>query len=289
RYPENTRVIGRVTNITDYGAFVEIEEGVEGLVHVSEMDWTNKNVNPAKVVQVGDEVEVMVLDIDEERRRISLGMKQCQANPWELFAATHNKNDKVTGTIKSITDFGIFVGLEGGIDGLVHLSDLSWDEPGEEAVRNYKKGEEVEAVVLSVDPERERISLGIKQLEQDPFSAWLADNPRGSILKGVVKEVDAKGATVELADGIEGYIRASDISRDRVEDARQALKVGDEVEAKFMAVDRKNRTISLSIKAKDMQEEQEVMQDYSRTSSPGTTTLGDLIKEQMDSSRGNND
>lgn len=289
RYPEGSRVMGRVTNITDYGAFVEIEEGVEGLVHVSEMDWTNKNVNPAKVVQVGDEVEVMILDIDEERRRISLGMKQCQANPWELFAATHNKGDKVKGVIKSITDFGIFVGLEGGIDGLVHLSDLSWDEPGEEAVRNYKKGEEVEAVVLSVDPERERISLGIKQLEQDPFSAWLADNPRGSILKGVVKEVDAKGATVELADGIEGYIRASDISRDRVEDARQALKVGDEVEAKFMAVDRKNRTISLSIKAKDMQEEQEVMQDYSRTSSPGTTTLGDLIKEQMDSSRGNND
>ena len=289
RYPEGSRVMGRVTNITDYGAFVEIEEGVEGLVHVSEMDWTNKNVNPAKVVQVGDEVEVMILDIDEERRRISLGMKQCQANPWELFAATHNKGDKVKGVIKSITDFGIFVGLEGGIDGLVHLSDLSWDEPGEEAVRNYKKGDEVEAVVLSVDPERERISLGIKQLEQDPFSAWLADNPRGSILKGVVKEVDAKGATVELADGIEGYIRASDISRDRVEDARQALKVGDEVEAKFMAVDRKNRTISLSIKAKDMQEEQEVMQDYSRTSSPGTTTLGDLIKEQMDSSRGNND
>ncbi|NLO79925.1 MAG: 30S ribosomal protein S1 [Xanthomonadaceae bacterium] len=289
RYPEGSRVMGRVTNITDYGAFVEIEEGVEGLVHVSEMDWTNKNVNPAKVVQVGDEVEVMILDIDEERRRISLGMKQCQANPWELFAATHNKGDKVKGVIKSITDFGIFVGLEGGIDGLVHLSDLSWDEPGEEAVRNYKKGEEVEAVVLSVDPERERISLGIKQLEQDPFSAWLADNPRGSILKGVVKEVDAKGATVELADGIEGYIRASDISRDRVEDARQALKVGDEVEAKFMAVDRKNRTISLSIKAKDMQEEQEVMQDYSRTSSPGTTTLGDLIKEQMASSRGNND
>ena len=289
RYPEGSRVMGRVTNITDYGAFVEIEEGVEGLVHVSEMDWTNKNVNPAKVVQVGDEVEVMILDIDEERRRISLGMKQCQANPWELFAATHNKGDKVKGVIKSITDFGIFVGLEGGIDGLVHLSDLSWDEPGEEAVRNYKKGDEVDAVVLSVDPARERISLGIKQLEQDPFSAWLADNPRGSILKGVVKEVDAKGATVELADGIEGYIRASDISRDRVEDARQALKVGDEVEAKFMAVDRKNRTISLSIKAKDMQEEQEVMQDYSRTSSPGTTTLGDLIKEQMDSSRGNND
>lgn len=283
RYPENTRVIGRVTNITDYGAFVEIEEGVEGLVHVSEMDWTNKNVNPAKVVQVGDEVEVMVLDIDEERRRISLGMKQCQANPWELFAATHNKNDKVTGTIKSITDFGIFVGLEGGIDGLVHLSDLSWDEAGEEAVRKYKKGDEVEAVVLSVDPERERISLGIKQMEQDPFSSWLADYPKGSIIKGTVKEVDVKGATVELPGGVEGYIRVSDISRERIEDARQALKVGDEVEAKFMAVDRKNRTISLSIKAKDVQEEQEVMQDYGRSSSAGTTTLGDLLKEQMDS------
>ncbi|HEX5513238.1 MAG TPA: 30S ribosomal protein S1 [Gammaproteobacteria bacterium] len=283
RYPENTRVMGRVTNITDYGAFVEIEEGVEGLVHVSEMDWTNKNVNPAKVVQVGDEVEVMVLDIDEERRRISLGMKQCQANPWELFAATHNKNDKVSGTIKSITDFGIFVGLEGGIDGLVHLSDLSWDDTGEEAVRNYKKGDEVEAVVLSVDPERERISLGIKQMEQDPFSSWLADHPRGSILKGTVKDVDVKGATIELADGMEGYIRVSDISRERVEDARQALKVGEEVEAKFMAVDRKNRTISLSTKANDVQEEQEVMQDYGRASSAGTTTLGDLLKEQMDS------
>src|SRR5690625_829017 len=283
RYPENARVMGRVTNITDYGAFVEIEEGVEGLVHVSEMDWTNKNVNPAKVVQVGDEVEVMILDIDEERRRISLGMKQCQANPWELFAATHNKNDRVSGTIKSITDFGIFVGLEGGIDGLVHLSDLSWDDSGEEAVRNYKKGDEVEAVVLSVDPERERISLGIKQIEQDPFSTWLADNPRGSILKGIIAEVDVRGATVELGDGIEGYIRVSDIARERVEDARQVLKAGDEVEAKFMAVDRKNRTISLSIKAKDMQEEQEVMQDYARSSSSGATTLGDLIKEQMDS------
>jgi ribosomal protein S1 len=282
RYPEGTRVFGKVTNITDYGAFVEIEEGVEGLVHVSEMDWTNKNVNPAKVVQVGDEVEVMVLDIDEERRRISLGMKQCQANPWELFAATHNKNDRVTGTIKSITDFGIFVGLEGGIDGLVHLSDLSWDELGEEAVRKYKKGDQVEAVVLSVDPERERISLGIKQLEQDPFSAWLAENPKGSILKGTVREVDAKGAVIDLGGGVEGYLRASDISRERVEDARQVLKVGDEVEAKFMAVDRKNRTISLSIKAKDAQEEAEVMDTY-RSSSAGTTTLGDLIKEQMDS------
>jgi len=282
RYPEGTRVFGKVTNITDYGAFVEIEEGVEGLVHVSEMDWTNKNVNPAKVVQVGDEVEVMVLDIDEERRRISLGMKQCQANPWESFAATHNKNDRVSGTIKSITDFGIFVGLEGGIDGLVHLSDLSWDETGEEAVRKYKKGDQVEAVVLSVDPERERISLGIKQLEQDPFSSWLADHPKGTILKGTVREVDAKGALIDLGGGVEGYLRASDISRERVEDARQAVKVGDEVEAKFMAVDRKNRTISLSIKAKDAQEEAEVMDTY-RSSSAGTTTLGDLLKEQMDS------
>jgi small subunit ribosomal protein S1 len=283
RYPESTRVVGKVTNITDYGAFVEIEEGVEGLVHVSEMDWTNKNVNPAKIVQVGDEVEVMVLDIDEERRRISLGMKQCQANPWELFAATHNKNDKVSGTIKSITDFGIFVGLEGGIDGLVHLSDLSWDEAGEEAVRQYKKGDEVDAVVLSVDPERERISLGIKQLEQDPFSNWLAEHPKGSILTGTVKEVDPKGATVDLGEGIDGYIRVSDIARERVEDARSALKEGEQVEAKFMAVDRKNRTISLSIKAKDQQEETEVMQEYGRSAAAGTTALGDLIKEQMNS------
>ncbi len=284
RYPESTRVMGRVTNITDYGAFVEIEEGVEGLVHVSEMDWTNKNVNPAKLVQVGDEVEVMVLDIDEERRRISLGMKQCQANPWELFAATHNKGDKVTGTIKSITDFGIFVGLDGGIDGLVHLSDLSWAEAGEEAVRNYKKGDEVDAVVLSVDPERERISLGIKQLEQDPFGSWVADHPKGSIVKGTIREVDAKGAVVDLGDGMEGYIRASEISRERIEDARSVLREGEEVEAKFMAVDRKNRTVSLSIKAKDYQEEAQMVQDYSRPSSAGTTTLGDLIKEQMDKS-----
>lgn len=282
RYSEGTRVFGKVTNITDYGCFVEIEPGVEGLVHVSEMDWTNKNINPAKVVQVGDEVEVMVLDIDEERRRISLGMKQCQSNPWEDFANKYKKGDRVVGAIKSITDFGIFVGLEGGIDGLVHLSDLSWGEGGEEIVRNYKKGEEVEAVVLSVDPERERISLGVKQLEQDPFGAWVAEHPKGSIVSGTVREVDAKGAVIDLGDGVEGYLRASDISRDRVEDARTVLKEGDEIEAKFVAVDRKNRSISLSIKAKDAQEEAEVIQDYTRSSSAGTTTLGDLLKEQMD-------
>ncbi len=282
RYPENTRVMGRVTNITDYGCFVEIEEGVEGLVHVSEMDWTNKNVNPAKVVAVGDEIEVMVLDIDEERRRISLGVKQCQANPWELFAATHNKGDRVSGAIKSITDFGIFVGLDGGIDGLVHLSDLSWDEAGEEAVRHYKKGDEVEAVVLSVDADRERISLGIKQMEQDPFSSWMAENPKGSIVKGTVKEVDAKVAVIDLGEGIEGHLRAADVARERVEDVRNYLKEGDEVEAKFVGVDRKNRAISLSIKAKDFQDEAKVVQEYSRPSSAGTTTLGDLLKEQMD-------
>ncbi|RFA27761.1 30S ribosomal protein S1 [Alkalilimnicola ehrlichii] len=282
RYTEGTRVFGKVTNITDYGCFVEIEPGVEGLVHVSEMDWTNKNINPAKVVQVGDETEVMVLDIDEERRRISLGMKQCQSNPWDDFAAKHKKGDRVSGAIKSITDFGIFVGLDGGIDGLVHLSDLSWAEAGEEVVRNFKKGEEVEAVVLSVDPERERISLGIKQLEQDPFGSWVAEHPKGSIVTGTVKEVDAKGAVIDLGDGMEGYLRASDISRDRVEDARAILKEGEEVEAKFVAVDRKNRAISLSIKAKDIQEEAQVMQDYVRPGSAGTTTLGDLLKEQMD-------
>ncbi|MFV8835210.1 MULTISPECIES: 30S ribosomal protein S1 [Aquisalimonas] len=288
RYPESTRVVGRVTNITDYGCFVEIEEGVEGLVHVSEMDWTNKNVNPGKLVAVGDEVEVMVLDIDGERRRISLGMKQCQANPWELFAATHNKGDRVNGQIKSITDFGIFVGLEGGIDGLVHLSDLSWDEAGEDAVRHFKKGDEVEAVVLSVDADRERISLGIKQMEDDPFSAWMADNPKGNMVKGTAKEVDAKGVVVDLGDGIEGYLRASDIARERVDDARSHFKEGDEVQAKFIGVDRKNRSISLSIKAKDVQEEAKAVQDYAKGGAgAGTTTLGDLLKEQMDS--GNQD
>jgi len=281
RYPEGSRIFGKVTNIADYGAFVEIEDGVEGLVHVSEMDWTNKNVHPSKVVQLGDEVEVMVLDIDEERRRISLGMKQCKANPWDEFAATRNKGEKVEGTIKSITDFGIFVGLDGGIDGLVHLSDISWNVPGEEAVRNYKKGDDIEAVVLSVDPERERISLGIKQLEKDPFSNYVAEHAKGAIVKGIVKEVDAKGAVVTLEESVEGYLRASELSRDRVEDARTLLKVGDEVEAKFMGVDRKNRTISLSVKAKDSAEEEEAMQDYSRAA-PATTTLGDLLKEQME-------
>lgn len=284
RYPENTRLYGKVTNIADYGCFVEIEDGVEGLVHVSEMDWTNKNIHPSKVVQLGDEVEVMVLDIDEERRRISLGMKQCQPNPWEHFAATHNKNDKVSGAIKSITDFGIFIGLEGGIDGLVHLSDISWNVPGEEAVRNYKKGDEVEAIVLSVDPERERISLGIKQMEKDPVSNFMAEHPKGSIVKGTIREVDAKGAIIDLGDGVEGYLRASEISRDKIEDARAMLNVGDEVEAKFTGLDRKNRTISLSIKAKDSDEEKGAIEDYARSgSASATTTLGDLLKEQMDS------
>jgi len=281
RYPEGTRLFGKVTNITDYGCFVEIEEGVEGLVHVSEMDWTNKNVSPGKIVQVGDEVEVMILDIDEERRRISLGMKQVRTNPWEEFAATHNKNDKVSGVIKSITDFGIFVGLDGGIDGLIHLSDISWSVAGEDAIRNFKKGEEIEAVVLSVDPERERISLGIKQLEKDPFSNWVAEHAKGSIVNGKVSEVDAKGAIIDLGDGIEGVLRASELSRDRVEDARSVLNVGDEVEAKFIGVDRKTRAISLSIKAKDMAEEAEVMQDYSASGSSATTSLGDILKQQM--------
>ncbi|WP_440995926.1 30S ribosomal protein S1 [Arhodomonas sp. SL1] len=281
RYPEGARVNGRVTNITDYGAFVEIEEGVEGLVHVSEMDWTNKNVNPAKVVAIGDEVEVMILDIDEERRRISLGMKQCLPNPWDEFAAKYNKGDRVAGAIKSITDFGIFIGLEGGIDGLVHLSDLSWHEAGEEAVREYKKGDEVEAVVLSVDPERERISLGIKQLEQDPLSSWVAEHPKGSLVTGTVTEVDAKGATVKLAEEVEGYIRAADLDRERVDDARQVLREGDQVEAKFTAVDRRNRMINLSVRAKDQQEERAAVEDFGRPSNAGTTALGDLLKEQM--------
>ncbi|EHQ52671.1 30S ribosomal protein S1 [Ectothiorhodospira sp. PHS-1] len=280
RYPVGTRLFGKITNITDYGCFVEVEDGVEGLVHVSEMDWTNKNVNPAKVVVVGEEVEVMILDIDEERRRISLGMKQCQPNPWDEFAAMHNKGEKVSGVIKSITDFGIFVGLDGGIDGLVHLSDLSWNMPGEEAVRNFRKGEEIEAVVLSVDPERERISLGLKQLDKDPFSNFVAENAKGSIVKGVVREVDAKAAVVELGDGVDGILRASELSRDRVEDARSVLNVGDAVEAKFVGVDRKNRTVTLSIKAKESDEEAEVMQDYSG-SSAATTSLGALLKEQL--------
>ncbi|MDQ2693799.1 MAG: 30S ribosomal protein S1 [Pseudomonadota bacterium] len=278
RYPVGTRLFGKVTNIADYGCFVEIEEGVEGLVHVSEMDWTNKNVNPNKVVTLGDEVEVMVLDIDEERRRVSLGMKQCQPNPWEDFAATHNKNDRVSGKIKSITDFGIFIGLEGGIDGLVHLSDISWNIPGEEAVRDYRKGQEVEAVVLAVDPERERISLGIKQLDKDPFSNFVADHPKGSIVKGTVSAVDAKGAVVDLGNGVEGTLRVSELARERVDDARSVLSVGDAVEAKFIGVDRKNRTISLSIKAKEQAEEEEVLQDYSRKGGAATATLGDILK-----------
>ncbi len=283
RYPPNTRLFGRVTNIADYGCFVEIEDGVEGLVHVSEMDWTNKNVNPSRVVQVGDEVEVMVLDIDEDRRRISLGIKQCKPNPWAEFAANFNRGDKVSGQIKSITDFGIFIGLDGEIDGLVHLSDISWDIPGEEAVRNYRKGQEVEAMVLAIDPERERISLGVKQLDQDPFSSWLAQNPKGSIVKGTVTEVDARGAEVDLGGGITGYLRASELSRGRVEDARTVLKVGEEVEAKFTAVDRKNRSVALSIKAKEAHEEQEAVESYKSESgaSSSGTTLGELLKEQI--------
>ncbi|MDR7135779.1 small subunit ribosomal protein S1 [Lysobacter niastensis] len=284
RYPAQTRVFGKVSNVTDYGAFVEIEPGVEGLVHVSEMDWTNKNVNPSKIVQVGDEVQVMVLDVDEERRRISLGMKQVTSNPWETFAAIHKKGDKVSGQIKSITDFGIFIGLDGGIDGLVHLSDISWATTGEDVVRNYKKGDTLEAVVLAVDPERERISLGVKQLEQDPMGQYVASNAKGSIVKGVVKEVDAKGATIELADGIEGYIAARDIAKERVEDASHYLKVGQEVEAKIIGNDRKGRSMQLSIKAKDEAEQQEALADYNRQTSDassGTTKLGALLREQL--------
>ncbi|EDG3439384.1 30S ribosomal protein S1 [Salmonella enterica subsp. enterica serovar Newport] len=259
RYPEGTKLTGRVTNLTDYGCFVEIEEGVEGLVHVSEMDWTNKNIHPSKVVNVGDVVEVMVLDIDEERRRISLGLKQCKSNPWQQFAETHNKGDRVEGKIKSITDFGIFIGLDGGIDGLVHLSDISWNVAGEEAVREYKKGDEIAAVVLQVDAERERISLGVKQLAEDPFNNWVALNKKGAIVTGKVTAVDAKGATVEVADGVEGYLRASEASRDRVEDATLVLSVGDDVEAKFTGVDRKNRAISLSVRAKDEADEKDAI------------------------------
>jgi small subunit ribosomal protein S1 len=281
RYPTGTRLFGKVTNIADYGCFVEIEEGVEGLVHVSEMDWTNKNVNPSKVVHIGQEVEVMVLDIDEERRRISLGIKQCQANPWKEFSDNYNRGDRVAGQIKSITDFGIFIGLSGGIDGLVHLSDISWDVPGEEAVRNYQKGQQVEAMVLSIDPERERISLGVKQLAKDPFSAWIAEHPKNSIIKGTVREVDAKGAIIDLGGGVEGHLRASELSRDRVEDARTVLKVGDEVEAKFTNVDRKSRTIALSIKAKEIHEEAEAVQNYRTGETSSGTSLGDLLKEHI--------
>ncbi|MGH8296500.1 MAG: 30S ribosomal protein S1 [Steroidobacteraceae bacterium] len=282
RYPPHTRVFGKVTNIADYGAFVEIEDGVEGLVHVSEMDWTNKNVNPAKVVHTGQEVEVMVLDVDEDRRRISLGLKQCKANPWKEFAENYNRGDRVSGQIKSITDFGIFIGLPGNIDGLVHLSDISWDLPGEEAVRNYQKGQQLDAMVLSIDPERERISLGVRQLAKDPFSSYIAENPKGTIVKGVVKEVDARGALIDLGNGVEGQLRASELGRDRVEDARTVLKVGDEVEAKFTGVDRKLRAISLSIKAKEAHEEAEAVQSYrSSEASPTGTSLGDLLKEHI--------
>jgi len=286
RYPASSRLFGKITNIADYGCFVEIEEGVEGLVHVSEMDWTNKNINPAKVVHIGQEVEVTVLDIDEERRRISLGIKQCFPNPWDEFGATRNKGDIVKGTIKSITDFGIFIGLDGEIDGLVHLSDISWHEPGEDAVRAFTKGDEIEAVVLSVDPERERISLGVKQLEKDPFSNFVAEHAKGSFVKGIVKEVDAKAAIIDLGDGIEGTLRASELSRDRIEDARTILTVGEEVEAKFMGVDRKSRAIMLSVKAKDTDEEKSMMQDYGSGSAEATTNLGDVLKKHMNGDEG---
>ncbi len=283
RYPEGSRMFGHVSNITDYGCFVEIEDGVEGLVHVSEMDWTNKNVNPNKVVALGDEKEVMILEIDEERRRISLGMKQCQMNPWDEFAQSNDKGDVITGKIKSITDFGIFIGLPGNIDGLIHLTDLSWNKTGDEAVRDYQKGQEVEAMVLSIDPERERISLGIKQLDKDPFANYISLNPKGSIVKGKVKEVDAKAAVIDLSEEVEGILRASEITKDRVEDARSVLNEGDEVEAKITGMDRKTRSVFLSIKAKDADDEAEALQDYGTGSeSDATTSFGDLLKEQMD-------
>jgi small subunit ribosomal protein S1 len=282
RYPASTRLFGKVTNLTDYGAFVEIEQGIEGLVHVSEMDWTNKNVHPSKVVQLGDEVEVMILEIDEERRRISLGMKQCQSNPWDEFAQNYQKGDKLSGAIKSITDFGVFIGLPGGIDGLVHLSDISWNLPGEEAVRQYKKGDELEAVVLSIDVERERISMGIKQLEGDPFNNYIAEFDKNSIVKGVVKSLDAKGATITLSDEVEGYLRATEVSRERIEDIRTVLKEGDEVEVKIINVDRKNRGINLSIKAKDVADETEAMNKFADSAAnAGTTNLGALLKAKL--------
>ncbi len=285
RYPATTRLFGKVTNLTDYGAFVEIEPGIEGLVHVSEMDWTNKNVHPAKIVQLGDEVEVMILEIDEDRRRLSLGMKQCKSNPWDDFAASHKRGDKVRGQIKSITDFGVFIGLNGGIDGLIHLSDLSWSLTGEEAIRNFKKGDEVEALVLAIDVEKERISLGVKQLDNDPFNAYTTTNDKGSIVKGTVKSIDAKGATITLDGEIEGYLRASEISRDKVEDVRSHMKEGDEIEAKIINVDRKNRSINLSIKARDTAEEVESVQKYAvnDTGTAGTTSLGALLKAKLDS------
>jgi small subunit ribosomal protein S1 len=282
RYPPNTRLFGKVTNLTDYGAFVEIETGIEGLVHVSEMDWTNKNVAPSKAVSLGTEVEVMVLDIDEDKRRISLGIKQCKANPWEEFSRSHQKGDKIKGAIKSITDFGVFIGLPGGIDGLVHLSDLSWNEPGEEAVKAFKKGDELEAVVLAIDVEKERISLGIKQMSGDPFNNFTSANDKGSMVNGTVKSVDAKGAVIQLADEVEGYLRASEISTDRVEDARNALKEGDTVSAMIINIDRKSRSINLSIKAKDSAEQQDAMNKLQGDAGSGTTNLGALLKAKMD-------
>ena len=285
RYPQGTRLFGKVTNITDYGAFVEIEAGIEGLVHVSEMDWTNKNIHPSKVVNVGDVVEVMVLDIDEERRRISLGMKQCKPNPWEEFAATHQKGDTVKGQIKSITDFGVFIGLEGGIDGLVHLSDLSWTEPGEEAVRKYKKGEELEAVVLSIDVERERISLGVKQMSGDPFNNFCSTHEKGSVVTGKVKSVEAKGAVIDLGNDTEGYLRASEIGPDRVEDARNVLKEGDEVTAAITNIDRKARSIQLSIRAKDQAETREAMAKMEEDAQAGTTNLGALLRAKLEQNK----
>ena len=280
RYPESTRIFGKITNITDYGVFVELEEGVEGLVHVSEMDWTNKNVHPSKVCHLGDEVEVMVLEIDSERRRISLGIKQCTPNPWEEFAATHNKNDRITGQIRSITDFGVFIGLDGGIDGLIHLSDLSWDRPGEDITREFKKGDEVTAVVLAVDPDRERISLGIKQAQEDPFGAYVSANPKGSVVKGVVDAIDVKGAVIRLEEGIEGYLRAADLSRDFVEDARNALQSGAKIEARVTSIDRKTRRITLSVKALEMEIEGKAIEEYTARSST-TISLGDKLKEEL--------
>ena len=284
RYPEGARTVAKVTNLTDYGCFAELEEGVEGLVHVSEMDWTTRNIHPSKVVQVGDEVEVMVLDIDEERRRISLGIKQCKGNPWEDFSALHAKGDRIKGYIKSITDFGIFIGLEGEIDGLVHLSDISWNEPGEQAVRRFTKGDEIETVILAIDPERERISLGLKQMEQDPFSDYVAINDKGSIVTGTVKEVDAKQATIQLADEVEGILKASDLSIDHVSDARTALTVGDTIEVKIVNVDRKNRGLGVSVKAKDLADEQTAVKEHREREVAAVTpaTLGDLIKQEQD-------
>ena len=284
RYPENTRVKAVITNLTDYGCFAELEEGVEGLVHVSEMDWTNKNIHPSKLVQLGDEVEVMILDIDQERRRISLGLKQCQQNPWDVFAEKYNKGDRISGNIKSITDFGIFIGLEGEIDGLVHLSDISWDEPGEQAVRQYTKGDKLDTVIIAIDPERERISLGIKQLSDDPFANFAGVNEKGSIVKGTVKEVEAKEAIITLANGIEGVLKASEISRDRVEDARNAINEGEEIEMMVVSVDRKNRVISLSIKAREIAEEKDSIEEHKKqtASAASPTTVGDLLKSQLD-------